>query len=87
LLLELNSLGLEAKNQVPIPVYYKGKPVGDYFADIVVGNRVIIELKAIKQLDKVHEAQLLNYLKATNYKVGLLVNFSHDNAKIKRFVL
>jgi GxxExxY protein len=87
LLIELRQLGLQAENQVPVPVFYKEHPVGDYYADIVVENCVIVELKAVKQLDKSHEAQLLNYLKATNFGVGLLVNFSQDNAKIKRFML
>ena len=86
LLVELKERGLKAQSQVPVPVYYKGMLAGEYFADIIVDSRVIIELKAVKQLDKSHEAQLLNYLKATDYSVGLLINFSHDNAKIKRFV-
>jgi len=87
LLIELIKRGLKAKVQVPINVEYKGEIVGEYFADIVVEDKVIIELKAIESLQKIHEAQLLNYLKATGYKVGLLVNFSHPKAEIKRFVL
>jgi len=87
LVIELKKLGFDVQSQVPIPVFYKNSLVGDYFADIVVDNQVILELKAVKQLDKSHEAQLLNYLKATKFKVGLLVNFSSENVKIKRFVL
>jgi GxxExxY protein len=87
LLIELRNIGLKAKAQVPINVTYKDKIVGEYFADIVVEDQVLIELKAIEQLQKVHEAQLLNYLKATKYKIGLLVNFTHPKAEIKRFVL
>jgi GxxExxY protein len=60
--------------------------VGDYFADIVVEDLVILELKAIESLQKIHEAQLLNYLKATKYKIGLLINFTYPKAEIKRFV-
>ena len=87
LMVELKTRALKAENQVPINVDYKGEPVGEYFADIVVEDKVILELKAIDSLQKIHEAQLLNYLKATEYKIGLLVNFTHPKAEIKRFVL
>ena len=87
LLVELANRGLEAESQVPINVNYKKKEVGEYFADIVVEDQVILEIKAVDSLQKIHEAQLLNYLKATGYKVGLLVNFTHPKAEIKRFVL
>jgi GxxExxY protein len=87
LLIELIARGLKAENQIPIKVQYKGKEVGEYYADIVVENQVILELKALDSLQKIHEAQLLNYLKATGYKIGLLVNFTHPKAEIKRFVM
>jgi len=87
LIIELLVRGLRAESQVPIEVIYKGEVVGEYFADIVVEDQVIIELKAVEQLQKIHEAQLLNYLKATGYKMGLLVNFSYPKAEIKRFVV
>lgn len=87
LLIELIDRGLKAENQIPIKVQYKGKEVGEYYADIVVENQVILELKALDSLQKIHEAQLLNYLKATGYKIGLLVNFTHPKAEIKRFVM
>jgi GxxExxY protein len=87
LMVELTIRGLKAEYQVPIKVGYKGEDVGEYFADIVIENQVIVELKSIESLQKVHEAQLLNYLKATGYKVGLLVNFTHPKAEIKRFVM
>jgi GxxExxY protein len=87
LLIELIKRGLKAKAQVPINVEYKGEIVGEYFADIVVEDRVIIELKAVESLQKIHEAQLLNYLKATGYQVGMLVNFTHPKAEIRRFVI
>jgi len=86
LMVELKNRGLKAENQVPINVEYKGELVGEYFPDIVVENKVILELKSIDSLQKVHEAQLLNYLKATGYRIGLLVNFTHPKAEIKRFV-
>jgi len=87
LLVELRNIGLSAEAQVPVKVRYKAHEIGEYFADIVVENQVIIELKAIEALQKSREAQLLNYLKATGYKVGLLINFTHPRAQIKRFVL
>ena len=87
LMVELKLRGLSAKSQVPVSVDYKGENVGEYFADIVVENQIIIELKAVDSLQNIHEAQLLNYLKAAGYKVGLLVNFTHPKAEIKRFVM
>ena len=87
LLTELHTRGLQAENQIPIKVHYKDKIVGEYFADIFVENKVILELKAVENISKIHEAQLLNYLKATGIKVGLLVNFRHPKAEIKRMVL
>jgi len=86
LMVELAAIKLKAESQVPIVVKYKGVDVGEYFADIVVENQVILELKAVDSLQKIHEAQLLNYLKATGYKIGLLVNFTHPKTEIKRFV-
>lgn len=87
LLVELRTIGIEASAQVPICVKYKDEIVGEYFADIVVENSIIIELKAVEKIQKIHAAQLINYLKATNYKLGLLVNFSYPKAEIKRYVL
>ena len=87
LMIELKKRGIRAECQVPIKVKYKGEIIGEYFADIVVDDQVILELKAIESLQKVHEAQLLNYLKATEYKIGLLVNFNYPKAEVKRFVL
>jgi len=87
LLVEFKRQGLKAKNQVPIKVTYKGEVVGDYTADLLVENEVIVELKTAENLDRSHEAQLLNYLKATGLHVGLLVNFKHKKADIKRMVL
>ncbi len=87
LLVELREMGLKAENQVPIIVKYKGNEVGEYFADIVVEDQVILELKAVDALEKIHEAQLLNYLKATGHEIGLLINFTHPKAQIKRYIL
>jgi GxxExxY protein len=87
LLAELASRGLKAEKQVPTKVKYKDIEVGEYYADIVVDKHVILEIKAVDCLQKIHEAQLLNYLKATGYKLGLLVNFKHPKAEIKRFIM
>jgi len=87
LVLELNRQGLKAISQVPISVRYKDALVGEYTADILVEDKVILELKAVDRIQKVYEAQILNYLKATGIKVGLLVNFRHPKAEVKRFVL
>ena len=87
LLVELKERGLVARSQVPITVSYKGEVVGEYAADLLVEDAVIVELKTVENLDKTHEAQLLNYLKATGLHVGLLVNFKHRKADIKRMVL
>jgi GxxExxY protein len=87
LLVELKRLGIKAESQVPIKVLYKEKVVGEYIADLLVEDKVIVELKTVENIDKVHEAQLLNYLKATGIRVGILVNFKHPKAEIKRMVL
>jgi GxxExxY protein len=87
LLYELKDRGLKSVSQAPITVNYKGQRVGEYFADILVEDKVIIELKTVEKLEKIHEAQLLNYLKATGIQVGMLVNFRHAKAGIKRLVL
>jgi GxxExxY protein len=87
LLIELKNRGLRTESQVPITVSYKDNVVGEYLADLLVENKVIVELKTVENLDKLHEAQLLNYLKATGLHVGLLVNFKHKKADIKRMVL
>jgi len=87
LMVELKSRGLKAESQVPIKVFYKDDVVGEYIADILVEDKVIVELKTVEKIDKMHEAQLLNYLKATRTKIGLLVNFKQSKAEIKRMVL
>jgi len=85
LALELQKLGLKVEPQKKILVYYDGQMVGEYFADIVVNGVVIVELKAVRQILERHEAQLLNYLKATRVEVGLLLNFG-PKAEHKRKV-
>lgn len=75
MLIELNEIGLLTERQKPISVFYNEKLVGEYFADLIVENKVIIELKAAESLIEEHELQLINYLKATDIEVGLLLNF------------
>ncbi|MGB5992997.1 MAG: GxxExxY protein [Desulfobacterales bacterium] len=87
LLFEIKKQGLKAERQVPIKVLYKKQLVGEYIADIFVEKKVVVEIKTVENLDKMHEAQLLNYLKATGLQIGLLVNFKHPKAEIKRMVL
>ena len=87
LLAEFGLQELRAEAQVPIVVRYKNMVVGEYFADIVVEKRVILELKAQQQLRQASKAQLLNYLKATGLHLGMLINFAFPKASVKRVVL
>ena len=73
--IELRAMGLFVEKQKQIKVYYEGKEVGEYFADLIVADCVIVELKAAESLCEEHEFQLINYLKATEIEVGLLLNF------------
>jgi GxxExxY protein len=86
LAIELKKRGLIVESQKSIKVLYKDETVGEYVADILVEGKVIIELKTVDKLDKIHEAQIMNYLKATGVPVGLLVNFKHPKAEIKRII-
>jgi GxxExxY protein len=75
LVLELNKKGLKVESQKNIKVYYDGFEVGDYYADLLVEDLVIVEVKAAENICEAHEAQLINYLKATDVEVGLILNF------------
>ena len=87
LLRELSLHGLHAKVQVPFEVRYKGGVAGEYFADMVVERSIILKLKAQQLLPRESEAQLLNYLKASGLRLGLLINFAFPRARIKRVIL
>ncbi len=87
LLIELRVRGYKAESQVPIKVSYKENVVGEYIADILVEATVIVEVKTVEKLEKLHEAQLLNYLKGTGIQVGLLVNMKSRTVDIRRLVL
>ncbi len=75
---ELRKAGLECKKQSPIQVYYDEIQVGEYYADIIVENKIMLELKAAEAIREEHEFQLINYLKATDVELGLLLNFGKE---------
>lgn len=83
---ELRKAGIPVTQQLPIVVMYDGVSVGNYFADLVADNRIIVELKSVRELDDVFQAQCLNYLKATGYELCLLLNFGRKRLEVKRFV-
>ena len=85
LVVELEKIGIKLVQHAPINVYYDGVVVGEYLADLLVEDKVIVELKAVKALSEVHEVQLVNYLAATPIEVGLLLNFGEE-LDIKRKV-
>lgn len=82
--IELAAAGLKTISQMTIKVHYHNQIVGEYFADLCIENRVIIEIKAADRIDESHEAQLVNYLKATNIEVGLLMNFGPKPEFVRR---
>lgn len=87
LIYELSNNGIKVESQVPVPVRYKGNTVGDYFCDVLVEEKIILELKVAKNIDPIHEAQLLHYLKCTELKVGYIINFGNPGKlQFKRLV-
>lgn len=86
LLIELQKADLQVKAQVPITVYYDTEIVGEFVSDILVEDRVILELKSVRRIVKAHEIQLVNYLVATGKDVGLLLNFGEIKVEVKRKV-
>jgi GxxExxY protein len=87
--IEIEEAGLEVEQQHPIPVNYHGQVIGDFYADLFVENRVIIELKAVRKIAKEHEVQLVNYLVATGIDNGLLINFGYSvdvKRKFRRYI-
>lgn len=87
LLLELESHGLSVESEKKIIVTYEGKPVGDHRLDLVVEERIILELKAVEDLSQAHYAQLRSYLKASGLQIGLLINFAKEKADFRRVEL
>ena len=86
LLIELHKSGLDTESQKPITVYYEGEIVGEFVADIIVNDAIIVELKSVRRIIKAHEVQLVNYLVATGKSVGLILNFGERKVEVKRKV-
>lgn len=87
LLKRLTKAGIRFESQKPLPVFFEDEIVGDFFADVIVEGRVILELKSVASLLPAHEAQLINYLTATKIPVGLVLNFGPKSLEVKRRVL
>jgi len=83
LVIELGENGIKCAAEFPLKVKYHNIVIGDYYADIVVDDKIVIEVKAVSKLESVHEVQLVNYLKATGIEVGLLINFG-QSVEVKR---
>jgi GxxExxY protein len=83
---EIRKTGLTIEQQRPISVMYDGIVVGDYTVDLLVANEVLVELKTVKNIDDIHVAQCLNYLKATDCKICLLINFGNPRVEIRRII-
>ena len=79
--------GIHAQQQFPVKVQFHGRTIGDYIADILVENSIILELKAADRINDIHKAQTLNYLKATNFRLALLLNFGKRNLEHERLIL
>ena len=87
LMIEFKTNHIAAKQQHAIPVQYKDTNVGEYYADILVDNKIVLELKTVKRIEPIHQAQLLHYLKATNLKLGYVLNFaSSPKIEFKRII-
>ena len=86
LLIELRKAGLNTESQKPIIVYYESEIVGEFVADIIANDAIILELKSVRRIIKAHEVQLVNYLVATGKPVGLILNFGEKKVEIKRKV-
>ncbi len=85
LIIELENLSLKCSAEVPLNVFYHEKLVGEFFADIIVEDKIVVETKAVSKFDPAHEAQLVNYLKASGVSVGLLINFG-TSVEVRRRV-
>lgn len=87
LLFELKNKNTEVKNQIPIKVHYKGNIIGNYIADVLVEDKVILELKSVEKIIDSHIAQTINYLKATGLKLAIIINFGKEKLEYERIVL
>ena len=86
LLIELKKTGLKVEAQSPISVFYDDELVGEFFADVIVEDTIILELKSVRRVVQAHEVQLVNYLTATRKEVGLILNFGPEKVEVKRKV-
>jgi GxxExxY protein len=87
MMIELSEIdGLDIKQQCPIKVEYNGVDVGDFVADLLINDSIVVELKSVRHLLPIHEVQLVNYLKATGYELGLLINFGEQKVGVRRKV-
>lgn len=86
LAIELNLQNIPFEKQKPVDVFYKGKVAKQFFCDLIVDEKVLVELKAIKKLSETENAQVLNYLKATGLSLGLLINFGAPSLEFKRII-
>ena len=86
MLIELRKAGYNAESQKPITVYYEDEIVGEFVADIIVNDTIILELKSLRRIIKAHEVQLVNYLVATGKPAGLILNFGESKVDVKRKV-
>ncbi len=87
LIIALKSIGLKVEQQKLINVFFRSENVGEYYADIVVNDKIILELKAVETLHPNHYAQLVNYLKASDYEVGYVINFGKIPIQFKRLTV
>jgi GxxExxY protein len=87
--IELEESGLAAQREVPVTITYRGRPLRQYRVDLIVENRVILELKAVERFDRIHQAQLISYLRATGIRLGLLMDFNNEYLKtgLRRIVM
>ena len=79
--------GIRSEKQYPIKVYFEGEVVGNYIADILIEDKIIIELKCVEKINNIHKAQALNYLKATRMRLAIILNFAKDKLQYERLVL
>ncbi len=87
MLIMFRKKGIKVKQQAPIKVYFEGEIVGEYFADILVEDKIILELKVMEKIIGVHKAQALNYLKATGLRLAIILNFGKEKLEYERLVL
>lgn len=86
LMIAMQETGLKVEQQKPVPVYFREKLVGEYFTDILVEKKIIVEIKTIDMLSRIHFSQVLNYLKATRLKLGFLINFGPKKVSYERII-